>query len=184
MSRPSKDDYLMNLALLAARRTTCLRRGTGCVLADKDGRVLSIGYNGVAATLSHCNEAYVKGPSGFAHPVTAGRTRAKGALLEYPHACAGWDLPPGQDKCEAVHAEQNALVQCPDALRIDTAYVTLEPCPGCAKLLLNTPCWRIIFHEEHCGTTGRELWEGRACRTWTKWSGAELVALAPCYPKQ
>ena len=138
MSRPSKDDYFMSLALVAAGRTTCIRRGVGCVLVDIYGRILSIAYNGVAAGLPHCNE---------------------------DHPCAGHDLPPGLDQCEAVHAEQNALIQCADTERIYAAYVTLSPCKACLKLLLNTPCKHIIFLEEHVDPMPKSLWL-KTNRTW------------------
>jgi len=98
--RPPLDEYLMRLAEVAATRSTCVRRDVGCVLADSRGRVLAIGYNGVASGMLHCKD-------------------------ENP--CQGYDLPPGQDACEAVHAEQNAVLQCHDADKIDTAYVTLSP---------------------------------------------------------
>ena len=57
MSRPSIDEYMMRLAQVAASRTTCIRRGVGCALADAGGRVLSVGYNGVPSSMPHCNEA-------------------------------------------------------------------------------------------------------------------------------
>lgn len=137
--RPALDVYLMRLAVVAATRTTCIRRGVGCVLADERGHVLSIGYNGVASGLPHCNQLIVS--SGL-----------------HPYACAGHELPSGQDQCEAVHAEQNALLQCADPQKIAVAYVTLSPCKACLKLLVNTPCQRIVFLEEHTDPVPRMLW--------------------------
>ena len=136
--RPSLDEYLMGLAYLASARTTCIRRGVGCVLANVRGHVLAIGYNGVASGLPHCIEG---------------------------HTCDGHALPPGQDSCEAVHAETNALLQCRDPWSIDTAYVTLSPCKACLKLLLNTGCRRIVFLQEHTDTTPMNLWL-KAGRVW------------------
>jgi dCMP deaminase len=162
--RPSIDEYLMRLAEVAATRTTCIRRGVGCVLADARGRVLAVGYNGVASGLSHCNqrtsyEVDNTGPPDFDdvyNPV-------------YAHACEGHHLPPGQDSCEAVHAEQNALLQCQDPDRVDSAYVTLSPCKACLKLLVNTGCRRIVFREEHVDPLPRELWlKSRHGREWFK----------------
>lgn len=163
MARPTIDQYLMGLAQLAAGRTTCVRRGVGCVLADETGRVLSIGYNGVASGLPHCNQRL----RGF---------EAAGIVVDdsWPHACKGYDLPPGQDSCEAVHAEQNALLQCSDPRRIRTAYVTLSPCKACLKLLLNTPCERIVFLEEHVDPVPKELWLSRLGRRWDKLDGATV----------
>lgn len=147
MSRPTKDEFLMELAQVASRRTTCIKRAVGCVLADEAGHVLSIGYNGVAAGMPHCNEDI----------------RRPGALLGstepyYPHSCPGHCLPSGQDSCEAVHAEQNALLQCKDPREIHTAYVTTSPCKPCVKLLMNTGCRRIIFLTEHTDHWPKEQW--------------------------
>jgi dCMP deaminase len=165
--RPTLDQYLMALAKVAASRTTCIRRGVGCVLADSAGRVLAIGYNGVASKMPHCNAAThpqtYKAVAGEAQP------RVYNSPL-YGHVCLGYGLPPGQDSCEAVHAEQNALVQCSDPDRVAVAYVTLSPCKACAKLLLGTGCRRIVFVEEHVDPFSRELWE-KTGRAWQKLGG-------------
>lgn len=145
LMRPSLDEYLMDAAILAATRTTCLRRGVGCVLASKRGHIMAVGYNGVAAGLPHCSQKDWKD--------------------EVPHACEGWRMAPGLDKCEAIHAEQNALLQCRDPWEIETAYVTLSPCKACLKLLLNTGCKRIVFLEEHIDPLPSELWR-KAGRIW------------------
>jgi dCMP deaminase len=154
--RPTKDQYFMELAKVAATRTTCIRRGVGCVLADTRGHVMSIGYNGVASGMAHCNE------------LTMPRHPTSYTTGYYKRACKGHDLPPGQDFCEAVHAETNALLQCRDPWSIETAYVTLSPCKACLKLLLNTSCKRIVFLEEHTDLAPRELWE-KLGRDWEKW---------------
>jgi len=143
MMRPTQDQYLMELAKVAATRATCLKRAVGCVLADEKGRVLSIGYNGVASGQPHCNEP---------------RFNEAHKAKEFPHSCVGYDLPSGQDSCEAVHAEHNAILQCKDADKIYTAYVTLSPCKPCIKLLMNTGCQRIVFREEHTDPWPREQW--------------------------
>ena len=63
------------------------------------------------------------------------------------------------DKCEAIHAEQNALLQCKDVNEIDRVYTTLEPCVHCTKLLLNTSANQIIYGEKYVHNLARELWE-------------------------
>ena len=139
--RLDRDHYMMALAKVAAEQTTCCKRGVGCVLADKHGYILAIAYNGVARGMPHCNEEGVVG--GF-------RT--------LNNACKGWDLPAGQDSCEAVHAEQNALLQCHSPWEIDTCYVTLSPCKPCLKLLINTSCQRIVFAQEWEDPWSKEQW--------------------------
>lgn len=153
--RPDLGHYMMSLAQLAASRTTCIRRGVGCVLTNERGHILAIAYNGVAAGLPHCNEPsrFQQGPS---QPIE----------VRHHEACVGYDLPPGKDQCEAIHAEQNALLQCRDPWEIETAYVTLSPCKPCLKLLLNTSCRRIVFLEEHVlDKVPEELWR-KAGREW------------------
>jgi dCMP deaminase len=147
--RPSRDEWALKLALLTAQRTTCLRRAVGCVLLSPRGHVLATGYNGVAAGLPHCNEHDLFEPTG------------------YPHACSGATSPSGSnlDGCQAIHAEQNALLQCRDVYSIHTCYVTASPCMTCVKLLLNTGCERIVFVEEYPHPAARELWVGSG-RAW------------------
>lgn len=147
--RPSRDEWAMKLALLTAQRTTCCRRAVGCVLLNARGHVLATGYNGVAAGLPHCNEHDQFHPTGF------------------PHACSGATAPSGTnlDGCQAIHAEQNALLQCKDIYQIHTAYVTASPCMTCAKLLLNTSCERIVYVEEYPHNEAGKLWTG-AGRAW------------------
>ncbi len=186
--RLTKDEYLMRLAKVAATRTTCIRRGVGCVLADERGHVLAIGYNGVAAGLPHCNEAVptmvtcstcngacevpTLALNRWGHVVYTDCPTCCGLGIQdspvedtHPHACKGAHLPPGQDQCEAVHAEQNAVIQCRDVSKVHTAYVTLSPCKACLKLLLNTGCRELVVGELHTDTWPLELWT-QAGRAW------------------
>lgn len=143
--RPSKDEYFMDMALLVSERSTCLRRKVGAVLINKRKHVLATGYNGVASGQPHC--------------------------LDIP--CIGANSPSGTDLdlCEAVHAEQNALLQCRNVFEIDTCYVTVSPCMTCTKLLLNTSCQTIIFEEDYVDQKARLLWE-RHDRKWVRIDGS------------
>lgn len=147
--RPSRDQWAMSMASLTAKRATCLRRQVGAVLLNERGHVLATGYNGVAAGLPHCNEHDPYHETG------------------HPHACSGAHSPSGTnlDGCQAIHAEQNALLQCRDVYSIHTCYVTASPCVTCTKLLLNTSCQRIVFLEEYPHSEARKLWEA-AGRQW------------------
>jgi dCMP deaminase len=85
----------------------------------------------------------------------------------YAHACSGAASPSGTnlDACEAIHAEQNALLQCHDVFDIHTCYVTASPCVTCTKLLLNTGCQRIVFVEEYPQPEAGRLWK-KSHRQW------------------
>ncbi len=152
--RPDHDTYFTRMAALVATRATCLRRAVGAVLVNSRRHVIATGYNGVAAGRPHCNHRV---PYDWFKPVG------------YPHACQGATAPSGQklDECEAIHAEQNALLQCRDVFDIDTCYVTVSPCIHCTKLLLNTSCRRIVT---------ASIYDQHATALWTD-SGRELVVM-------
>jgi len=162
MTRSSIDAWALSLAVVTAKRGTCLRRQVGCVLLDARRRVLATGHNGVARGLPHCNEAI------FGEEVpTSGPYGVRPVL--HPHACAGAKLKSGMglDTCEAVHAEVNACLQCGDVMAIESCYVTVSPCVSCTKLLMNTGCRRIVFRTPYIqDETSRALWEKLPGRTW------------------
>lgn len=141
--RPDLDRYFVDMARLVASRSTCVRRHVGCVLVDARNHVLATGYNGVPAGAPHCNDIEVPR-----------------SVVTFPHACAGADAPSGTqlDACLAVHAEQNAILQCSDAYAIARAYVTAFPCPSCAKLLLNTSCREVVYLEPYGEGEGLDMW--------------------------
>lgn len=187
--RPDRDQWAMGLARLTAERATCIRRKVGAVFLNERGHVLATGYNGVASGMPHCNE--VKRVAvyhndqrvldlgdawqfGEAHTAkfsqeflgSVGDAQCVGFEQTHPHACPGAAAPSGTnlDSCQAIHAEQNALLQCRDVYSIHTAYVTTSPCVTCCKLLLNTGCQRIVFVEEYSHGVSKDIWlkSGRA----------------------
>lgn len=126
MTRPSWDDFFLDLAQLWSTMSTCSRRQVGAVVV-KDRRVIGNGFNGVASGRRHC--------------IDGGCPR--GALSK--EECA-----PGSDyninPCFAIHAEHNAILQaglaaCAGA----TIFVTDEPCQQCANLIEHAGIGRIVI---------------------------------------
>jgi len=133
MIRPSIDEYFIDMAKLVSTRGTCIRRKVGCVLVSRDNQVLATGYNGV--------------PSGFSH------------CIDEPCDGASYASGHGLDKCEAIHAEMNAVIHCHDIKMIHTAYCTTAPCIHCIKVLLNTSCKRLVIFESYPHSeTSKKLW--------------------------
>lgn len=139
--RKSYDELYMNIAREFSEMGTCARRQVGCVLVDGDNKFLSAGFNGVPPKWPHCR-------SFDAHFVGTGVR------------CPGADAKSGEslDDCVANHAEQNALLQCPDVSRIRTVYSTTSPCVDCVKKLLCTRATRIVFLEDYPQPKTREYW--------------------------
>lgn len=132
MARPNIDVYMMGLAMMAASRATCARRAVGCVLTNSLNHIVATGYNGVPRGMVHC-----------------------GSQL-----CPAIGAPSGTqlDGCMAIHAEQNALLQCHDTRDIKACYVTAQPCLTCTKLLLNTGCQTIVYLEPYPHINAADLW--------------------------
>lgn len=128
MPRITVDELFMGMAKVMAQRSSCLSRHVGCIIVDEDYKVLSSGFNGPPRGVPHCIE------------------------------CQREESGKGLDYCFAVHAEQNALLQCPNVSKIHTVYVTSSPCITCVKLLMNTTCQRIVYDEEYPDPLAKELW--------------------------
>jgi dCMP deaminase len=123
ISRPGRDEYFLIMAMHVSSRASCRRRNVGCVLVDKHHHVIATGYNGTPSGAPNCIERACPGAT-------------------YGHG-------EGLDRCEAIHAEANALLQCKDVNAIYTAYCTDTPCLHCIKLLLNTGCERLVCLREY-----------------------------------
>lgn len=144
MLRLDNSSYFMSMAWLASLRGTCPRRQVGAILVNKRKHIIATGYNGPAAGVPHCLD-------------TGG---------EHDRRCRGADAPSGTglDLCEAIHAEMNALLQCKDVHDIEAIYTTAAPCPHCLKLLMNTSCKTVYFHQEYPGFNSQAWQDSMAGR--------------------
>jgi dCMP deaminase len=125
----------MNIAMLAASRSTCLRRQVGAVIV-KNKKVLATGYNGAPAGLKHC--------------LDIGCLRQK------------LKIPSGQrhELCRAIHAEQNAIIQAATSgvsIEGGTLYSTTFPCILCAKMIINAGIKKIYVTEGYPDDLSREM---------------------------
>lgn len=129
MIRPDRVTWLMSLAFLVSKRSTCSRRQVGA-LAEKDGRVLVTGYNGA--------------PSGFPHCIDRGgcRLSERGGCLDAVHAEANL----------VAFAAKHGI-----SLEGATVYTTCAPCLDCARILVNAGIKKVIYAEEYRDTRGKDL---------------------------
>ena len=148
--RPSVDQYFINLASLVATRATCRRRRVGCVLVNEQDHVMATGFNGVSKGAVHCLDA-----------------PCKGALSK-----SGADL----NQCLAIHAENNALIQCSNISAIRTVYCTVSPCLDCMNLLINTGATRLVFGELYSHSyTPLQMWDFSDAQRTTELLPATIV---------
>jgi len=134
-SRPSWDEYFLEIANLVATRSTCLRRNVGAVIV-KDKRILATGYNGAPQGLPHC--------------LDIGCMREK------------LNIPRGErhELCRGIHAEQNAIIQAATSgTNIDNSilYSTHFPCSLCMKMIINSGIRKIFFLEGYPDDLSKSL---------------------------
>ena len=135
MSRPSWDQYFIDITHLVATRSTCLRRQVGALLV-KDRNILATGYNGTPSGITHCEDV--------------------GCLRDR------LQVPSGErhELCRGLHAEQNAIIQAArHGVNIDgaTLYCTTMPCIICTKMLINAGIRRIVYEEGYADQLAREM---------------------------
>lgn len=121
--RDSRLGNYISIAEVVARRSTCQRRSVGAVIVNSKGQIAATGYNGVPTRFEHCIDVP--------------------CMETFPKS--GQNL----EKCHAVHAEQNALIQCSDPFDISLLIVTTFPCIHCQKMFLNTSCHTIAYGDEY-----------------------------------
>lgn len=95
----------------------------------REGRPLSIGRNGAPSGARHC----------------------------------GSECFPGGPRCEtSIHAEANAILWAARvgvSIEGSIAFVTLNPCPQCASLLVQVGVSRVFFREFYRDSKGNDLLE-------------------------
>lgn len=127
-TRPSWDDYFLDLADAVSRRATCDRGRSGCVIV-RDKRILVTGYVGSPAGFPHCDEV--------GHEIKK-IVEEDGRVSEH---CV-----------RTVHAEQNAICQAAKlGISIDgaTVYCRMTPCRTCAMLLINCGVKRVYCEKKY-----------------------------------
>ena len=132
--RPSIQETMIQIAMVLTQRSTCKRRAVGCVITDVHNQILSTGYNGVPRNFKHCTDNPCPG---------ANKTSGTGL-----------------DECQAVHAEVNAIAQCPNILAAHNLYCTTAPCISCIKTLINTGIKDIFYNNEYPHIPkARDMWQ-------------------------
>ncbi len=131
-ARPSWDEYFLEIAKVVSSRSTCLRRRYGAVIV-KDKVIVSTGYNGA--------------PRGSVNCVDRGICKRKEL-----------NVPAGEryELCEAVHAEQNAVINGPpERMKEATIYIAGfeengefadgRPCLLCRRMIKNAMIKEVVY---------------------------------------
>jgi len=144
--RPTWDEYFMEVSKTIAKRATCDRGRSGCVIA-RDRQLLVTGYVGSPVGLPHCDE--------IGHLM-------KKVIHENDTI--------SQHCVRTVHAEQNAICQAARlgiSLMGSTLYCRMTPCRTCAMLIINCGIKRVVCqYKYHSSLESEEMFRD---------AGVELV---------
>lgn len=136
-TRPSWDEYFMEVADAISKRATCDRGRSGCVIA-KDKQILATGYVGSPVGFPHCDEV--------GHQM-------KKVVHE--------DASISEHCVRTVHAEQNAICQAAKrgvSINGATIYCRMTPCRTCAMLLINSGIKRVYAERKyHAGAESEAM---------------------------
>ena len=135
--RPSWDEYFLGITPEVAKRATCDRGRSGCIIV-RDKKILATGYVGSPSGLPHCDEG--------------------GHMLRDVIAPDG---SVSKHCIRTIHAEQNAICQAARfgiILEGATLYCTMEPCFTCAKMIVNCGIKRVVCKKRyHAAGQTRDL---------------------------
>ena len=135
--RPTWDEYFLDVMHALAKRATCDRGRTACVIV-KDKQIVVSGYVGSPAGLPHCDEV--------GHLMKK-VVEEDGSIHEH---CM-----------RTIHAEQNAICQAAKrgvSIEGATIYCKLAPCRTCAMLLIASGIKRVVAeYKYHAGSEAEEM---------------------------
>lgn len=142
--RPTWDEYFMEVTRTIAKRATCDRGRSGCVIA-RDRQLLVTGYVGSPVGLPHCDEV--------------------GHLMK---KVIHDDDSISQHCMRTVHAEQNAICQAAKlgvAINGATLYCKMTPCRTCAMLIINSGIQRVVCEKKyHRGSESEQMFKDAGIR--------------------
>ena len=122
-TRPSRDEYFMLSAIIAATRASCIKFNSWAVIV-KDNRIVSSWYNGNPPGVPSCHG------QGFCNKDKAGVDRSSKA----------------SGNCLATHAEANAIIQNHEQnIKWATMYCLHFPCNECAKLIASSGIKEVVY---------------------------------------
>jgi dCMP deaminase len=138
-TRPSWDEYFLQMADMVGTRGTCDRGKAGCVITI-DKRIVSTGYVGAPVGLPHCDE--------------------KGHEM---HTVTQEDGTTSRHCIRTAHAEQNAInnaARVGQAIEGSTLYCKMIPCYKCGQSIINTGIVRVVaLKDYHSSSRTKEIFK-------------------------
>lgn len=161
---PTSAEAYMSIAYSASLMSQCFKRQVGAVIIDKEGAVVSIGYNENPKPLKPCytqfgdcyREIFAENTMGNLKSCPFCKKELNG--LAYPYVCPHCNMNIYREivrdralsRCTALHAEEKAIINA-HATNLDgcTLYVTTFPCFNCAQKILDVGIRTVYYVESY-----------------------------------
>ena len=144
MKRVSWDDYFIEVMHTVAKRATCDRGRSGCVIV-REKQIVCTGYVGSPPGLPHCDEV--------------------GHLMR---EVINEEGSVSRHCVRTIHAEQNAICQAAKhavALKGATLYCKMEPCRVCAMMIISVGIERVVaLKKYHAAQESRDMFQAAGVR--------------------
>ncbi len=128
-TRPSWDEYFLNLVEPIGSRGTCDRGRSGSVIVSPWHTIIATGYVGAPPGQPHCDDV--------------------GHMMQtVTHA----DGTQSQHCVRTLHAEENAILQCAkDGIKLEgaTIYCKMVPCYNCAMRIVRVGIKRVVAKKRY-----------------------------------
>lgn len=152
-----RDEPLMAIAYAMSQRSSCRKRKVGAIIVDRDGNVISSGYNEVPAHEKPCTQVYK----------TCHRDWLTARFLQKLNEQVPEVAPKEADikllfrkefkildYCRALHAEENAIINLARngrsvPLEECTLYTTTYPCRMCSNKIVNVGIRQVVYVEPY-----------------------------------
>lgn len=152
-SNPTLKETLMAAAYTSGRRSRCLKRKVGAVVADKYDRIISSGFNGVPYGLKECSVS-------FGNCYRDRKREAVGRRISEALGVNGTDDAISVikanvkllEQCRALHGEESAILNLVGRgvdLTDSTIYVTTYPCNLCANKIVQVGIKHVVYFEPY-----------------------------------
>ncbi|QQK88222.1 dCMP deaminase [Providencia phage PSTRCR_127] len=141
-----KASTYLQIAYLVSQESKCVSWKVGAVI-EKNGRIIATGYNGSPAGGTNCcDHAEEKGWTKFVQHKTLQPGGKTLLLKEHREEHSAWAAK------HEIHAELNAIIfAARNGISIEggTMYVTLSPCPDCAKSIAQSGIKTLVYAETY-----------------------------------
>lgn len=138
-----KASTVLQIAYLISQESKCCSWKVGAVI-EKNGRIISTGYNGSPAGGVNCCDHAVENDWTRVVYQPSTMTHKSVLLKEHRMEHAAWSAK------NEIHAELNAILYAArNGLSLEgaTMYVTLSPCADCAKAITQSGIKKVVYAE-------------------------------------